>query len=433
MQKPWKKGLVMGLLFSALVALEEAHATDGHFLHGVGAINSAMGGASVATSEDTLGAIFNNPATLSDVGPLRFDFSFELFKPQRAVESSAGPFSGKTESESDLVPIPAFGLSQRPEGSRVSYGLGVLAIAGFGVDYPQDNANPILAPAPNGFGHLFSNYQLMKISPSLGYQLTPSVSVGAALNFDWASLAVEPMPIAAPDCSSATACFYPSTSNQVGAYGFGFQLGVQYRLSERMKVGAAYTSTQRFQKFQWNTVHPNPNLPNFGQAEAISFRLDVPQVLGFGLGWEPSSTVLVAADARWMNYAATKGFEEKGFNADGSVKGFGWKNIWTFGVGVRVRPRADLAVRVGYNYSQNPIPNELSFFNIPAPALIQHHLTGGVGYDLSPRTQLNLAVYHAFENSGEGPMQTPAGAVAGTTVKNSLSENAGLIEISYRF
>jgi len=32
-----------------------ASATDGHFLHGVGAINSAMGGAGIATPESLLG------------------------------------------------------------------------------------------------------------------------------------------------------------------------------------------------------------------------------------------------------------------------------------------------------------------------------------------------------------------------------------------
>ncbi len=417
-----------------------AFATDGHFLHGVGAINSAMGGASVATSQDTLGAIFNNPATLTGIGPSRFDFSFELFQPERSVESSAGGPSGKTVSENNFVPIPAFGLVHRPEGSRVSHGLGILAIAGFGVDYPQDSSNPILAPPPAGFGHVFSNYQLMKISPSMAYTLSPAVSLGFALNFDWASLGIEPMPIAAPDCSAGPTCYYPSASNQIGAYGFGFQLGMRYRVSDQITAGAAYTSTQHFQDFRWNTVHANPALGNFGQSERVSFRLDVPQVVGVGVSWEPQpdlpdrqAGLLVVADARWINYADTEGFDRQGFNPDGSVKGFGWDNIWVFGTGVQYRPIDSLALRTGYNYSQNPIPDELSFFNIPAPALTQHHLTGGVGLDLSPRAQLNLAYYHAFENSGTGPMQSGSGPIVGTSVKNSLSEDAGLIEMSYRF
>lgn len=131
-----------------------AWATNGHFLHGTGAVHSSMGGASIGAAEDTLGAIFNNPATLADLGDFRVDFSFELFKPERTVESRAGAFSGETESESDFVPIPAFGVAHRPSGSRTTHGLGVLAIAGFGVDYPQDSSNPVLMPPPAGFGHV---------------------------------------------------------------------------------------------------------------------------------------------------------------------------------------------------------------------------------------------------------------------------------------
>jgi long-chain fatty acid transport protein len=416
-----------------ILGIKSAQATDGHFLHGVGAINSAMGGASVATSEDSLGAIFNNPATMSDVGPSRFDFSFELFKPQRSVESTAGPLSGKTDSESSFTPIPAFGLVHRAPDSKFTHGIGILAIAGFGVDYPQDNSNPILAPQPNGFGHIFSNYQLLKISPSMAYAISPKISIGIALNLDWASLGIEPMPIAAPDCSGPATCFYPSASNQVGAFGAGFQIGFRYKLSETIKAGLAYTSPQWFEKFEWNSFHANPALPNFGQGERISFQLDVPQIVGVGGSWEPRPNLLIVADARWINYSDTRGFDKEGFNPDGSVSGFGWKNIWVFGIGTQFKPITWLALRLGYNYSQNPIPNHLSFFNVPAPAIVQHHLAGGIGVDLNPQVQLNVAYYHAFENSGNGPFQTPAGPAPGTSVKNSLSEDSALVEVSYRF
>ena len=55
-------GLVMiCLLF--LGAVPRAAATDGHFLHGVGAINSAMGGVGIAgAKDDVLGALYHNPA-----------------------------------------------------------------------------------------------------------------------------------------------------------------------------------------------------------------------------------------------------------------------------------------------------------------------------------------------------------------------------------
>lgn len=57
-------------------------------------------------------------------------------------------------------------------------------------------------------------------------------------------------------------------------------LGVQFKVGDQIKAGLAYTSTQWFQDFEWNTVQANPNVPTYGQAEKVKFRLDVPQVVG---------------------------------------------------------------------------------------------------------------------------------------------------------
>ena len=53
-------------LIACLVAapMSAARATDGHFLHGIGAVNSAMGGAGVAAPQDVLTAFYLNPAGL---------------------------------------------------------------------------------------------------------------------------------------------------------------------------------------------------------------------------------------------------------------------------------------------------------------------------------------------------------------------------------
>jgi long-chain fatty acid transport protein len=86
--------------YFALVALAVtpgvASATDGHFLHGVGAINSAMGGVGVAGSSSLLGAFYVNPAGLRAFHGTATELGFELFKPDRTLSSSAGPASASS-------------------------------------------------------------------------------------------------------------------------------------------------------------------------------------------------------------------------------------------------------------------------------------------------------------------------------------------------
>jgi len=71
----------------------------------------------------------------------------------------------------------------------------------------------------------------------------------------------------------------------------------------------------------------------------------------------------------------TAGFSKVGYNADGSVAGFGWRNIWAVGGGVQQKVATSTKVMVGYNYSGNPVPAQYTFFNTPAPAIVQHHVS----------------------------------------------------------
>ncbi|HEV3077497.1 MAG TPA: hypothetical protein VHB47_23960, partial [Thermoanaerobaculia bacterium] len=69
--------LAMLALLGGLLGAVPAAAGNGHFLHGVGAVNDAMGGAGVALPNDTLGALNLNPALLTELDGSGFEFSAE--------------------------------------------------------------------------------------------------------------------------------------------------------------------------------------------------------------------------------------------------------------------------------------------------------------------------------------------------------------------
>lgn len=431
---------ILALAALTLVTVpRDARATDGHLLHGVGAVNSALGGIGIASNQSLLGSFFTNPAGLASFDGTNLEMGFELMRPERTVSSSFGPMSGSTTSDADWTPIPAFGFSTRLHNGVV-IGLAGLGIGGFGVNYAADPTNPILMPRPNGFGSVYSNFQLMKISPAIAWKAGEKLSIGLAANIDWSSLAVDPMPIAAPDYDPGVdltpgtlddRSFYPSAAAADAVFGFGFQAGLQYALSPTVTLGLAYTSPQMFSDFEFNMTHANPNLPNYGTARTVAFRMDVPAIYGVGVSLRPSDRLEFGLDAKYVTYGSTKGFEEKGYNADGSVKGFGWEDIAVVAAGLQFKPGDRVTLRGGYNYSGNPIPDEQSMFNIPAPAVVQHHLTGGIGFAIANGVELNISAYKALENSIEGAMYRPA-AVPGTTVKNAMSETSLLVGFTFR-
>src|ERR1700681_1252963 len=190
-----RKSLVP-LLALTLLATPAVWAGDGHTLHGVGAVNSSMGGAGVALPIDTLGGLLLNPALAVGQDGSHFAFSAEYNGAKNAVESSVqtpiGTFSGHTDEAGDRALIPAFGFVHHTRGSNFAYGIGFLGLAGFGADYPQDNHNPILAPQPQGFGRVYSNYQLLKVPTVLAWQLSDAFSFGLSLNAARATLTADP-------------------------------------------------------------------------------------------------------------------------------------------------------------------------------------------------------------------------------------------------
>jgi long-chain fatty acid transport protein len=426
-------GTILGL---ALVATpgRRACATDGHFLHGVGAINAAMGGAGVAAPLSLLGTFYLNPAGLMAFDGTRVEFGFELFKPDRSVSSTAGPTSGTTGSTSDWTPIPAMAWTTKLKGDRVVVGVAGLGVGGFGVDYPASTTNPILAPQPNGFGQVFSNYQLLKIIPAIAFAPTPKLWLGAAANIDWAALSVEPMPVAAPTFDPVTrTAFYSSAAAAAGAFGFGFQVGALFKPNDLVTVGASYTSQQRFQNFQFHSTYANPNLSSYGTPRTITFKLNVPAMLVGGVALTAVPNLLLTGEARYIFYENAAGFEipqgQSISNPDGSVKAFGWRNITSLHGGVQYRATDQVAIRGGYNWTQNPIPDSLAMFNVPAPAIVQSHVTLGLGVRPSRHFEISAAYYHAFAHSGTGPLFGPSGPVG--TVTNTLSENSLLVTFSF--
>ena len=103
-------GVVSALSLMLSIA-QPASATDGHFLHGVGAVNSAMGGAGVAAPGDLMGAFYLNPAGLKCTEGSRIALGFELFKPPRTVSSDF--VRGEREAHAGLRPQRGLGFAGR--------------------------------------------------------------------------------------------------------------------------------------------------------------------------------------------------------------------------------------------------------------------------------------------------------------------------------
>jgi len=72
-----------------------------------------------------------------------------------------------------------------------------------------------------------------------------------------------------------------------------------------------------------------------------------------------------------------------------------------------------------------------SFRVIGFPAVVEHHITAGIGYELGESLKVDFSYMHAFENQLSESGTAPDGSDA--KLKSKLSEDAISFAFSWRF
>jgi long-chain fatty acid transport protein len=416
--------LAMAVL-AIIVSSSGAFATNGDNMTGVGPIANSMGGVGIAAPQDAITAVFANPATLGSTpfSPApSFDFAGTMFIPKVSAEitttTGTGTTTVKANSAHAVYAIPAIGLNV-PMGlnmPRWRFGLAAYGVSGMGVDYrgtALDNNRGFdfgesygdrrYAPLIQG---VYTQLQIMKFSPAISYKASDTLSVGAALQIDYATL----------DMRSGTS---PN-------YGVGVNLGLAYAPIDAVKLGLTYTSAQPVTHERINDLNQD--------TKPEDLKLESPQQVGLGAAYIINGPMkaLLEADVKWLNWAGAKGYKD-----------FDWNNQMVYAIGAQVEPTEKLFLRCGFNYGKNPVEKHNGFGptttvdvqgnNLPGyyyetfriigfPAIVEKHLTLGVGYKFNKSFSTNLGYMHAFEKTVSETGFNMYGQPV--TIESKLSENS---------
>lgn len=406
-----RKMLVLLVALAMLTGLAgTAMATNGDNLIGIGPIARAMGGVGIAAPQDAISATFANPAGMC-FGPYcpgsEVNFSGTLFMP-RPETRVVSPGSGVSQKDSDekVYAIPAFGLS-RPIGDKWRFGLSAYGVSGLGVDY-RDTGLSFFGSTSN----MNTQLQIMKFSPNVAYLVNDNLSVGLGLHIDYSAL----------DLGSGTSF----------NYGYGVQVGAIYKVSDYVSLGITYKTPQSVD---------HENVSDFdGNGTMDDLTLESPQELGIGVAVEPiPGKLLVEVNGKWVNWKDADGYED-----------FDWDDQYVIAVGAQFKPTDKLALRVGYNYGENPVKEHANFngagttnvqgkvvpnYNyeflriVGFPAIVEHHLTAGLGYEFSDSFAVNVAYMHAFEETITESSTNPFPV----TLESTLEEDSLELGLTWRF
>jgi long-chain fatty acid transport protein len=416
-----------------LCALPMTTWAQGAALPGAGPINSGMGGAGTALPNDSLGALMFNPALIAVAPGNQLSFTTEFLLEDITIDTTLAR-SGRTHgaaSTNQVGLVPAFGWMSRKPDKKMAIGFGLIGLGGFSTDYPQNTASVLFAQRPEGLGRVYTTYNVTKVPVVMAYQATPKLYLGASISVYMGQFSSAPL-FGGDFDRGSSGRWYPEAARPSQRFAVAAQIGFLYQATPKMSVGGSLTTPQNFSSYEWNSTNADPGSRAFGTTRRLSYDLDGPMVVSFGLGLKPTEKTQIAVDGMFTKYKGVSGFGGQGGVVNGSLDPFGWRNVWTFKAGLQHVLTAKLTVRAGYNFSQTPVRSEVVMSSIGAPLTSQHRFNGGFGYQVFPFLQANTSVSYAPRQNVVGPYLSSSNAVLGTLdVSNQVT--SALIGLSFKF
>jgi long-chain fatty acid transport protein len=419
-------------LIGCLSCLPGTAWAQGAMLHGIGPVNSSMGGAGAALLNESLGALTYNPALIAGAQGNQVSFTSEFFKDDIIIETTVDTLHGRAEPDSQLNAIPAFGWMLRDPKGKLALGFGLIGLAGFGADYAADSATLLFAPVPGGFGRIYTDFRETKIPVAFAYQVTPKLALGGSLNVYISEFAVAPLPYQFYDTDASGNRYYPEAGKMDRRWAVSGQFGFLYQATPLLGVGGSITLPHNYPAHEWNSTNPNPGSVDFGQPWTVSFDLDGPMIVTAGVGLKPGAKTQIAIDGMFTKYEGVHGFGGPGGFNNGVLDPFGWRDVWTFKTGIQQQVTDKLAVRAGYNFSQMPLRADVVLSATGAPATFQHHYCAGMGFKMFPFLEAEASFYYVTRDHVVGQFTDLTNEVVGTLDESNVLK-AALIGLNFRF
>ncbi len=437
-----------------------ALATNATNLTGYSAAAVGMGGADLASLYDT-SAMNSNPAALSLLprggdGDSRGLFSAGLMDLSLGVlvplMHHEDVFGNSRDGENDPFLALHGGVAGRLRGlPGVTVGLGMFSQGGLGTDFRG------LRTAFGTRDDISSYLRYTKLVASIAWQATENLALGVAPHVGYSDLALSLF----PKTSSLGADGVPGTGDDFAGFEipdrcarnlglgepgstcpwdvvFGAKVGVLYKVSSTVTVGAAYTSPV---DFHYRDGRIKLDLSSVGLGR-VEYETEVdgftwPQSVEAGVAVRPTPRWLLALDVAWHNWSAFDQLTIRARNPNQPLAprkvelklDADWEDQWVVAVGAAYEIVPEVfTVRAGYNFGNNPIPDRT--FNPTGQVAYEHHLMAGVGYRPTRNLSFDTAFTYALQNrvTYTNP-QLPFGP-------NAVDSPAGLqvdLTMGYRF
>ena len=405
----------------AVLTFSDASLAAGFYLAEVGSPGS-LGTAGVAnvTNNHGVDASWTNPAGLTGIAPGHHaGAGLQVAVPQVKFNvnsiDSAGPVpsgGGNGGNAGIVAPIPSL-FVVGPQLGKARVGLAITAPLGGGLNYGNSFAGRYATEKTELSG--------VGITPSVGYQLTDKLSIGAGASIIYTKfnqrIAIR-QPAAAGD---ATLRFQDLTD-----WGVQGIVGLNYHVNERILFGMVYRSKMDT-KLEGDVRVNNLTLP-VRTPSKIRIDWTNPQWLEAGLRISASDATTIFFNAGWQQWSKFSN-NKLGFDERVTVIDRNWQDTWHAGIAMSHKLQSDTLLSFGVSYDSSPVNDQDRTFDLPVGRIWKL----SAGYLWQAKENLSVSVGATVYLMGDTPIdQTSQGVrVQGNYSRNGFALLGGHLRYDY--
>ncbi|PME63176.1 long-chain fatty acid transporter [Vibrio lentus] len=323
MNKTFTYSLAATAIFTSLNAF-----ASGLFLQEAVVANAGTTGAGDGVYTRSAAAMWTNPATMSHMGESKTTINTMAFDLEMQYQDNQDS-SGDGKGHSVLPSFGAFHAHQVTDKLHLGIALG--AVGGSSLDYGSEWAGAALLED--------ITLTAMQVNPSLSYKLNDQWSVGAGVQFSWAAF------------QQTTSAF---TAKQDTDWAYGYNLGVMYTPTDKLKLGASYRSKL---EHEFNNELKG-SLP--GSNRFLSTDIALPEIVDVSASYALNQQLDLLTSIQFHRWSA---WDETVLDFGASVGGNpvggipikrDWDDVWKFALGADYQLNSDWRLKAGFSYETSP-------------------------------------------------------------------------------
>jgi long-chain fatty acid transport protein len=369
-------------------------------------IGNAFAGAS-AVAEDA-STIFFNPAGMTYLEGTQVVGALHLINPNaefRNKSSIAGlgrPLGSEGGDAGDLGFLPNL-YYKRDLTETLKFGLGVNSPYGLKTEY---DANWL-----GRFQAIKSDLKTININPALAFKVNDKLSLGFGLSAMWIQA----------ELTSAVNLVSAESSVKIKGddWGFGYNLGAIYQVTEDTRLGLSYRSkvNQNLEGTSKSPFTAVNGVPTQTLNTDVTASVTLPQSLSLSAFSHLNDKWDLLGDITWTGWDRFQHLtvlRDNGTNTALSSVQENWHNTMRYSVGTTYHYSDTLKLRAGLAYDEEAIDTTYRTARIPGND--RKWISLGAGWKYSPNTVLDVGYAHLFINDtpiNDNQTATRRGAIVG--------------------